>query len=192
MCVTCKLVKMGDKMQTNNSAKTVVSVFFIGLIIIAGFALIGLLMMSFFFGISFFPGFASAFLLTGLIGMVWRYQISWNNSGKAGIAIVCFAFLGMCLDAAGNEIYNYPLEWFFSDENSRLLVETNVEQYGATTAVNYDFVFVNLMGEKIKSLSMWFIMPFRYIEYWLIGALIVTIATLFKSFLRSSRFQQSE
>lgn len=167
-------------MEKGNKFLTVLKIFGIGLLCIAGFGLIGLALYGVFVGIAFYSGFASIVLFLGFYALVYKMKLNWDNAVLAGSVLFLFAFIGMCVDARGNWLYNLPLEWLFAPSGTEFKIIEKVSHYGGTTSVNYDFAFVNSRGRVMDSISFWIIYPFRYIEYWLVGSFIISLYSFFR------------
>lgn len=150
------------------------------MVAIAGIACLGLIGLAFFGvfqGIVFIDGFASVTLLLVFCLVTWKARFSWDKPVPAALVIVFFAYMGMFLDMRGNPLYNQPLEWLFAPAGAVLQTHELVSQAAGTTAVNYDFRFVDARGAVVRELSGWVVAPFRFVEYLAVLSLVMWPAT---------------
>lgn len=156
---------------------TVLSIFLVAIVGMACMGLIGLALFGFFQGITFIDGFASGALLLVFCLVVWKARLSWDKPIPVAVLIVYFAFLGMFLDMRGNPLYNLPLEWVFAPAGAVLRAHELVSHAAGTTAVNYEFRFIDAHGEVVRELSGWIVSPFRFVEYLAVLSLVMWPAT---------------
>ncbi len=84
-------------------------------------------------------------------------------------------------DSRGNPIYNQPLVWLFGSPGSHLQIKEIVSHGGGSTGVNYEFQIVNLYGAIERTISGWFVMPFRFVEYLIVLSIVSTIITVIRN-----------
>jgi hypothetical protein len=147
-------------------------------------------MIAFFYGIGYVEGFGSLIILSlGWIG----FRVG-NNSddlklGGFGLAlgISFFALMGMALDQTGNFIYNQPLEWIFCPANSELMRET-IERgaRGGGVSLNQNFTCMANSGEVLRKIAGYEHFGFRFVEYVVIGYILLGLSRLYSWIKRSS------
>lgn len=140
-------------------------------------------MLAFFFGIGYVEGFGSIILLVlGWIG----FRVGNNSSdleiGSFGVAIgiTFFALMGMALDQTGNFIYNKPLEWIFCSADNELVRETIKRGVrGGGISLSQNFACVAKDGQVLRSLSGFEHFAFRFVEYVVIGYILLGLSRLY-------------
>jgi hypothetical protein len=139
--------------------------------------------LALFYGLGYVEGFGSLLILVaGWFG----FRVG-NNSdelklGSFGLAlgISFFALMGMALDQTGNFIYNQPMEWIFCPENAELMRETikrGARGGGITLTQNFACVAQN--GEIIRQISGFEHYAFRFVEYVIIGYILLYSSRLY-------------
>lgn len=95
------------------------------------------------------------------------------------IGLTFFAMMGLAIDQTGNPIYNQPLEWFFCPGESQLQRGVDVSHPRAgTTTITQEFACMD--GEReVKRLGMGAVIGVRFVEYVLIGYLLIGLNRLY-------------
>ncbi|MGX7197741.1 hypothetical protein [Enterococcus olivae] len=123
--------------------------------------------------VSLLPGLRSLIVSALFVLVVLRIKVDWKHSGIWMLGL--FAFLAMFLDVAGNELFNKPLEWFFNDGQHQFQIIRDMYTYGSAMNFNYQFALVNNQSSVIDTVSLVWIFLFRFIQYLLIGAGLLTL-----------------
>lgn len=155
--------------------RTALTVFGGFLLLLAGFGAIAGGIFLAFNGMVFLDGFASCLLLAVFVVLLWKFRLNWDDPTAAAIAVCLFAFFGMLMDSRGNTLYNAPLQWLFAPAGATLAVDEIISHGGGSTGIDYDFVFVDASGSKVGGISNWIVMPFRLLEYLVLGSLLVAL-----------------
>ncbi|KAB2690619.1 hypothetical protein F9K82_01295 [Brucella pseudogrignonensis] len=167
-------------MQTGTITK-VLGIFAIAAAAIACFSLVGLGLMYGMYGVIFIDGVASVFLLAVCSAIFWFSKVDWRKPEAAAIMISFMSFTAMFFDSRGNPVYNQPLVWLFGSPGSHLQVKEIVSHGGGSTGVNYEFQIVNLYGAIEHTISGWFVIPFRFVEYLIVLSIVTTIITVIRN-----------
>jgi len=167
-------------MQTGTITK-VLGIFAIAAAAIACFSLVGLGLMYGMYGVIFIDGVASIFLLAVCSAIFWFSKVDWRKPEAAAIMISFMSFTAMFFDSRGNPVYNQPLVWLFGSPGSHLQIKEIVSHGGGSTGVNYEFQIVNLYGAIERTISGWFVIPFRFVEYLIVLSIVTTIITVIRN-----------
>jgi len=73
------------------------------------------------------------------------------------------------------------LVWLFGSPGSHLQIKEIVSHGGGSTGVNYEFQIVNLYGAIERTISGWFVIPFRFVEYLIVLSIVTTIITIIRN-----------
>jgi hypothetical protein len=166
-------------MQTGSVTK-VLGIFAIAAVVIACFALVGLVLVYGMYGVIFIDGVASAVLLVVFSAIFWFTKVDWRKPEAAAIMISFMAFTAMFFDSRGNPLYNQPLAWIFGSPGSHMQIREIVSHGGGSTGVNYDFQLINIYGAIERSISGWIVIPFRFFEYLVVLSVVVSIITFIR------------
>lgn len=148
------------------------------ILILAG-GIIGMIaiIILFFVAISTIEGVASIMLLAialvtfGIIPL--RKPIITNNFFK-GLSIGFFALMGATIDQPGNYIYNKPVEICCCENGSKLnRSESTSHPLPGSTYIIQDYTCYNDAGEAVNTINMFKVLGIRFIEYILLGYLLV-------------------
>ena len=149
-----------------------------GWILILVVGVIGLI--AFFIGsfvaIATIEGVASAvMLIAGMIGFgVTPLRKPQNTSGfTRALGIAFFALMGISVDQTGNYLYNKPVEMTMCDGGTLTRKENVSNPVPGSTYIEQDFVCYNDNGEPIKRLNIFAVMGIRFLEYILLGYLLL-------------------
>lgn len=151
--------------------------------------------LGFFYGIGYVEGFGSLIILVlGWIG----FRVG-NNSkdleiGNFGIAIgiTFFALMGMALDQTGNFIYNEPIQWIFCPENTELTRETISRGVrGGGVSLSQNFACVTDGGEVVRKISGSEHFAFRFVEYIVLGYILLFASRIYGKIKRSGKAEES-
>ncbi len=161
------------------------------LILLAAFAFIGFNIILV-VGISTFEGFASMIfmvigLLTFVIFALKRRVTTASGRPITGALVVFFAFMGAVIDQTGNFAYNKPVEWTSCPDGTSLDRNTDVfhVQPGKTMYIQ-DFTCYDAQGNAVKQINMFWVIFIRFLEYILLGILLVIVRRLIQE-LRENR-----
>ncbi|MEP7103325.1 MAG: hypothetical protein ABI721_01275 [Candidatus Dojkabacteria bacterium] len=150
------------------------------------FALIGGIIFLFFI-ISSVEGAASVIILIAGIFVI-RGSDSINVKGvkekssgfMVGVGIVFFALMGMAIDQPGNFIYNKPIEVLFCPAGTYLSRDQIVSHpLPERTDITQDFDCVDSTGNAATSIDMWNVILVRFVEYVIIGYILIGLNKLF-------------
>lgn len=137
--------------------------------------------MLLFWGLASVEGVASVLLLVAAILVI---RLGGSNEGKLepialGIGIAFFALMGATVDQTGNFLYNKPLEMVFCDQGTHFVRDVIVSNpLPGTTYVQQSFDCFNSENIRVKEVSMWSILLGRFVEYVVLGYLLVIINRL--------------
>jgi hypothetical protein len=108
-------------------------------------------------------------------------QQSSGSSIVTAMGISFFALMGLAIDQTGNPIYNQPIEWFFCPSGTELHRGVDVTNpRPGETVVTQDFTCVERGREAIvKQIGMFEVMGTRFVEYVLIGYLLIGLSRLY-------------
>ena len=160
-------------------------IFAIAAAVIACFSLAGVGLMYGIYGVIFIDGVASIFVLMVCSAIFWFTKVDWRKPEATAIMISFMSFVGMCLDSRGNPIYNQPFAWLLGSRGSHLQIKEIVTHGGGSTGVNYEFQVINLYGANERTISGWFVIPLRFVEYLIVLSIAATIITVIRN--RSGR-----
>lgn len=140
------------------------------------------LLIDSFVGLATIEGFASLiFLACGIFGF-GIYPLrkpETNNALIRGIGLAFFAFMGATVDQTGNYIYNKPVELCFCDSGTSLNRGENVmNPMPGTTIIQQDYTCYDEMGNPVKKINMFGVMGIRFIEYVILGYLLLGLRKL--------------
>ena len=152
------------------------------LIIVGGIIGLIALLIGSFVGIATIEGFASLILLgCGIIGFgvyPLRKPEALNPFAR-GIGLAFFALMGASVDQTGNLVYNKPGEICFCDNGTLLSRDENVlNPMPGTTIIQQDFTCFDKMGNPVKQINMFAVLAIRFIEYVLLGYLLLGVRRL--------------
>ncbi|MFN3939265.1 MAG: zinc-ribbon domain-containing protein [Chitinophagales bacterium] len=152
------------------------------LIIVGGIIVIVGLIIGSFVALSTVEGFASAvLLLLGAIGFGVSPLRKPENvpSLYRAVGLVFFALMGASIDQPGNGIYNKPIEMSFCESGTSLDRNENVSNpLPGTTYIQQDFTCYDDTGNPVKTINMFAVMGIRFVEYLLLGYLLLAIRKL--------------
>lgn len=153
------------------------------IVLLAAFAFIGLNIL-FVVGISSFEGFASMIFLTigTLMFVVFALKRRVTTaSGRpiTGALVIFFAFMGAVIDQPGNFAYNKPLEWTSCPDGSSLDRKMDIfHVHPGKTMYSQDFTCYDAQGNAVKQISMFWVIFIRFLEYIVLGILLVFVRRL--------------
>jgi hypothetical protein len=102
-------------------------------------------------------------------------------------AIFFFAMMGVAIDQTGNYLYNRPLQWFFCPAGTELVRDVDVTNPRAgETRISQDFACRNERGRIVAEIGMFPVIGVRFVEYVLIGYVLVFVNRIY-SHVRYSR-----
>lgn len=152
------------------------------IIIVAAVAGILFALIGSFIAVTTIEGIASIVLLVlGIIGFGVAPLRKPENPGSftRAIGLSFFALMGATVDQTGNIIYNQPVEMCFCDEGTSLNRDENISNpMPGTTIVQQDFTCFDDMGNPVKSINMFAVLGIRFLEYVLLGYLLIAIRSL--------------
>lgn len=134
-----------------------------------------------FVAISTIEGVASMlFLVLGVIGfgLVPLRKPEQTGSVARAIGLSFFALMGATIDQTGNYIYNKPIEICMCEAGTTLDRNENVSNpLPGTTYIEQDFTCYDKMGNPVKQLNLFAILGIRFIEYVILGYLLIALRT---------------
>lgn len=140
----------------------------------------------FFQAIATVEGFASIlFLLIGFFIVKASTSDEIKNSKNKGsgfalaMGIVFFALMGMAIDQPGNVIYNKPIEILFCPRGSFLARDTITSHpLPGRTDITQSYDCVDESGDLKQSIDVFHVILVRFVEYVIIGYVLVGISRL--------------
>lgn len=145
------------------------------------FALIGS-----FIAVATLEGVASIILLVlGVIGFGIAPLRKPENPGSftRAIGLSFFALMGATVDQPGNIIYNKPVEMCFCTDGSSLSRDENISNpMPGTTIIQQDFTCFDKMGNPVKQINMFAVLGIRFLEYILLGYLLIALRSVIWKF----------
>jgi hypothetical protein len=123
-------------------------------------------------------------LLAGifLFGVYRKGNFTGNSIFRA-IAIGFFALMGACVDQTGNYFYNLPIEKISCPVETTLGRKADVNQpMPGTTVITQDFSCYNSNGERVHTVNTFAIMGYRFVEYVILGYLLIGLRWVFNYF----------
>ncbi|RYZ27917.1 MAG: zinc ribbon domain-containing protein [Chitinophagaceae bacterium] len=148
---------------------------------VGGIGLFILLIIGSFYSLAHWEGFASIiFLVLGVFAFrVFSGQPPSNIPVIRAIAIGFFALMGATIDQPGNLIYNKPVETCLCPTGSQLQRSTiTTNPLPGRTDMTQDFTCV-LDGKPVESINMLAVMGIRFLEYLVLGYLLIGLRWLF-------------
>lgn len=153
------------------------------ILIIVGGGLGGIaLIIGSFVALSTVEGFASAILL--ILGAIGFGVSPLRKPEKPApfvraIGLAFFALMGATVDQPGNGIYNRPIEMSYCEPGTTLTRDENVSNpLPGTTYIQQDFTCYDDAGNPVKTINMFAVMGIRFVEYVLLGYLLLAIRKL--------------
>lgn len=147
------------------------------IIMVAGIGGLFFGVIATFIGVATIEGIASIILLTlGIIGFgVVPLRRPEKPSGFArAIGLGFFALMGATVDQPGNLLYNKPVEYACCPAETGLSRdETVLNPMPGTTIIQQDFTCYNKQGVAVKTINMFAVMGIRFLEYVLLGYLLI-------------------
>jgi hypothetical protein len=136
-----------------------------------------------FWALATIEGVASFLLLIG----GWLAIRSFGSNGQRSepivraIALLFFALMGMSIDQPGNFIYNKPLEWVLCGSGQEITKEVEYSNpLPGTTYITNEFQCIDQISkEKIRSISVPEIIVSRFVEYLILGYLLIYISKVY-------------
>jgi len=130
-------------------------------------------------------GIASMLLL--ILGVIGFGIVPLPNRSKLAILAVqlvhaFFALTGASIDQTGNFIYNTPVEICLCENGTTLNRDENIlNLLPGTTYIEQDFTCFDKMGNPAKQLNLFAILGVLFIEYILLGYLLIALrSTIWK------------
>lgn len=120
-------------------------------------------------------------LILGVIGFgVAPLRAPGNTSKLArGIGLSFFALMGASVDQPGNFIYNKPVESFMCPAGSGLERDENISHpVPGSTYITQDFTCYDAEGAIVKEIHPMSVAGVRFIEYVIIGYLLLALRSL--------------
>jgi hypothetical protein len=166
------------------------SIVWVILIPIGLIAFIGSIILTFYL-LANVEGFASIVMLLAALGTMkasvsyTKYQTK-SESGSSfflALGICFFALMGVAIDQPGNYLYNKPLEIFFCPENTRLERDVEVSHpLPGRTDMTQNFYCEDKNDNAIEGISVLNVILVRFVEYVIIGYLLIFIVKLYSTF----------
>ncbi len=156
------------------------------LIFVGGIILVIGIIIGSFVAIATIEGVASLILLTcGMIGfgVLPLRKPEKNGAMFTGVALAFFALMGASIDQTGNYIYNKPIEVCFCADGSKLSRMENVSNpVPGTTYIQQDFTCYDKAGAPVKTINLFVIMGIRFVEYILLGYILLALRSFLWQF----------
>lgn len=154
-------------MKKNLAILLIFGLLVIGLIVLFGFIfpiVINLFLFNHYF--------KSIMLLLIFVLVVLKSKLTWEKN--VVILVGIFVILGTLMDAAGNPIYNKPLEWILSPFG-QVQIDTNVLNYApGEYSITSKISLIKDSGQVIK-LNTVYIYIYRLIQYLVLYSVLATI-----------------
>jgi hypothetical protein len=163
--------------------------------------LVGLI-VGLFEGFTQIEGFGSIVMLVAgwgalrLLAYAQDYKIprtrdSIRNMG-IGFGILLFAFIGFAVDQPGNRIYNFPIQWLFCPADTQLQHGVDVQNpRPGSTVVTQEFMCVDSDGQVQQRVSFLNATLVRFVEYILIGYLLLWLSQFYTRIRWSGRSDEA-
>lgn len=167
------------------------------ILIVLGIIAVVALINGAFFGFTQIEGLASILLLVGgfltIRVLTTRYhganrqrrrkpddaQKLANNIALA-LGILSFAGMGFAFDQPGNALYNLPIQWLFCPVGTHIAREADVSNpRPGTTVIVQNFTCLDGAGVVVSEVPVWGAMLIRFIEYVLLGYLLLWLSSLY-------------
>ena len=151
------------------------------ILIVGGIGALIFAIIGSFIALATIEGVASLVLLVlGIIGfgvMPLRKPEQTATFARA-VGLSFFALMGATVDQTGNRLYNQPVEWCMCPEGTSLSREEMVSNpLPGTTYIEQDYTCYNTAGEAVKQLNMFGVLGIRFVEYVLLGYLLIALRT---------------
>lgn len=152
--------------------KNLAILLFFGLIVIGLIVLFGFIFPIVINLFLFNHYFKSIMLLLIFVLIVLKSKLTWERN--VVILVGIFVIFGTFMDAAGNPIYNKPLEWILSPFG-QVQIDTNVLNYApGEYSITNKMSLIKDSGQVIK-LNTVFIYIYRLVQYLVLYSLLATI-----------------
>lgn len=115
-------------------------------------------------------------LILGIIGfgVIPLRKPEQPSSFTRAIGLGFFALMGATIDQTGNFLYNQPVEMICCPAETSLYREEMVSNpLPGTTYVTQDYTCYNDAGDPVKTLNMFAVLGIRFVEYILLGYLLI-------------------
>jgi hypothetical protein len=118
-------------------------------------------------------------LIAFFAGRVWSGERSQSTPGMRGVALAFFALMGMALDQPGNFLYNLPIGALSCPAGSSLDRSTSVSHPRAgRTEFRQRFRCLDEAGQQTRQVPMHHVLGVRFLEYVVLGYLLIGIKYL--------------
>jgi hypothetical protein len=113
------------------------------------------------------------------------------RSIAVAFGILTFAFAGFGLDQPGNIIYNLPIQWLFCPAGTQLQRGADVRNpRPGTTVITQNFTCVDADGQVEVEVPVFGAMIVRFVEYILLGYLLLWLSQLYTRFRSSTQSKE--
>lgn len=152
------------------------------LIIVGSIAALIAILIGSFVGIATIEGFASIILLALAVigfGLIPLRKPEKPGAFARALGLSFFALMGATVDQPGNPVYNKPVEMCFCEEGTSLDRDEDVSNpLPGTTYIQQDFTCFDKQGNPVKQINMFAVMGIRFIEYVIIGYILIGLRLL--------------